>query len=49
VLEFPYVDPEHGRAEIERAIDRARLTLLDPDFAAAVPEAWKHRMRGSPP
>ena len=48
VLEFPYVDPERAHAEIEGAIDRARLTLLDPEFAEAVPESWKYRMRGAP-
>ena len=48
MLEFPYVDPAQSRAAIEGAIDRAHLTLIAPEFAEAVPEIWKHRMRGSP-
>jgi hypothetical protein len=47
LIEFPYVDPLAPGAAIEAAIDRARLELIDPEFAEAVPEAWKHRMRGS--
>jgi hypothetical protein len=45
VLEFPFLDP----AAVEAAIDRAHLEILDPGFAAAVPEAWKHRMRAQEP
>ncbi len=48
VVEFPYLEPEGAAASIQAAIDRAHLTLIDPAFAEAVPEAWKHRMRGSP-
>lgn len=49
VLAFPSVDPARERVEVDAAIDRAHLTILDPDFGAAVPEAWKHRMRASKP
>jgi hypothetical protein len=49
VLAFPCVDPANERAEVDAAIDRAHLTILDPGFGAAVPEAWKHRMRASKP
>lgn len=48
LLEFPFVDPGAPDAAIQAAIEQARLTLVDADFAAAVPEAWKHRMRGAP-
>lgn len=47
LLEFPFVDPGAPDAAIQAAVERARLTLLDADIAAAVPEAWKHRMRGA--
>lgn len=49
LLEFPYLPPEEAERAVQSAIDRAHLTLLDADFAEAVPETWKHRMRGSPP
>jgi hypothetical protein len=49
VLDFPFVPPADARAAIDGAIDGARLTILDPNFDEAVPEAWKHRMRGSKP
>lgn len=45
VLEFPFLEP----MALEEAIDRAHLTVFDPDFAEAVPEAWKHRMRTDEP
>ncbi len=48
-FEFPYVPTEDPAGVVQAAIDRARLRLLDPEFAEAVPEAWKHRMGGSPP
>lgn len=49
VVEFRLLPHEDERAAVESAIDRARLTLLDADFAEAVPEAWRHRMRGPKP
>ncbi|NOT32258.1 MAG: hypothetical protein HOP15_17570 [Planctomycetes bacterium] len=49
LLEFPFVPLEDAERAVQAAIDRAHLTLLDADFAEAVPETWKHRMRGSPP
>lgn len=49
VVEFPLLPSETRQAEIEAAIDAARLTLVDPHFEEAVPEAWKHRMRGTKP
>ncbi|MSR61308.1 MAG: peptidyl-prolyl cis-trans isomerase [Planctomycetes bacterium] len=52
-LTFPYLPlPAESSAEgnpLEAAIDHATLTLLDPEWAEAVPETWKHRMRGSKP
>lgn len=53
VVEFPVLPAdlsgEEEQARIEAAIDASRLTLLDPLFAESVPEAWKHRMRGTKP
>lgn len=49
VIEFSFLPAEGGQEAIEAAIDEARLTLMDPLFAEAVPEAWKHRMRGTKP
>jgi hypothetical protein len=45
LVEFPYLDP----VALEEAIDQARLTIVDPEFDWAVPEAWKHRMRAGKP
>ena len=45
LLEFAFLEP----LALEAAIDGARLTLVDPEFAEAVPEAWKHRMRSEKP
>jgi len=49
LVAFPYVDPGHLQEAIDTAVDSARLTLIEPDFAEAVPEAWKHRMHASLP
>ena len=49
VLEFPYLDREQDPLALEAAVDQAHLTIVDPDFGEAVPEAWKHRMHGNAP
>lgn len=49
LLEFPFLDRAHDPRVLETAVDRARLTLVDPQFGEAVPEAWKHRMRTGKP
>lgn len=46
LLEYPFVAGPQG---VEEAIDHARLTVIDPGFGEAIPEIWKHRMRGSKP
>lgn len=46
LFEFPYIDPRAVEATVQAAIEHARLRLVDTDYATAVPEAWKHRMRG---
>lgn len=45
VLEFSFLDA----LGVGEAIDRANLVIVDPEFGEAVPEAWKHRMRGHQP
>ena len=45
VLEFTYLD----ESAVERAIDGARLLIVDAEFGEAVPEVWKHRMHGGEP
>jgi len=49
LVEFPFVATEESALRREAAIDRSALTLLDPAFAEAVPEAWKHRMHATTP
>lgn len=47
LVEFAFLAPEEPTAGVEAAVDRAVLTLVDPAFAEAVPEAWKHRMHAT--
>jgi len=49
LISFPYLAQEGEANPVDAAIDRSTLTLFDPDWAEAVPETWKHRMRGSKP
>jgi hypothetical protein len=49
LAEFAFVPTAESRARLDQAVDRATLTLLDPAFAEAVPETWKHRMRATTP
>lgn len=49
LLEFPWLDLANDPMALEKAIDRAHLALVDPEFARAVPESWKHRMRAEAP
>jgi hypothetical protein len=44
--EFPYLDPTTGRADLEAALDRAHLSIVDEAWRDAVPTYWQHRMRG---
>jgi hypothetical protein len=43
-FDFPFIQAETARADIEAALDRARLTILDPDWRDAVPAAWRYRL-----
>lgn len=44
-IDFPYLSPEEG-AELEAAIDRTRLTIVDESWREAVPLSWVYRMQG---
>lgn len=45
-FDFPYLDPSTAREQIERALDRSTLKIVDPAWNEAVPTAWQYRMRG---
>lgn len=47
-LEFPYVDPAEPGKELRAAIDASTLVVVDADWGEAIPEDWKHRMKGEP-
>jgi hypothetical protein len=49
LLEFPYVAVAEAKAAHAFALDRAVLTIVDPAWREAVPEAWQHRMRAQTP
>lgn len=49
LVEFAFVPTTEASARLDQAVDAATLTLLDPAFAEAVPETWKHRMRATTP
>ncbi|HEX6882063.1 MAG TPA: hypothetical protein VF530_01720 [Planctomycetota bacterium] len=49
LVEFAFVPRAESSLRLDQAVDRATLTLLDPAFAEAVPETWKHRMRATTP
>ena len=49
LLEFPFIPPEEARARMEAALDAVTLTIVDPAWEEAIPESWKHRMRGKSP
>ncbi|MEX1025707.1 MAG: hypothetical protein WD226_11595 [Planctomycetota bacterium] len=46
LVDYPFLEPESARRDLARAVDDARLTIVDPDYEAIVPEAWKYRMDG---
>ena len=46
VYDFPYLDPLRWRADVEAALDRAELTIVDPAWRDVIPTWWQHRMRG---
>lgn len=43
ILSFPYLAP----TLVDRAVDECRLAVVDDAWGELVPEAWKHRMRGT--
>ena len=47
LLEFAYMTPATLKQDVDQAVNGARLTVLDPSWGEAIPEDWKHRMRGA--
>jgi hypothetical protein len=43
-FDFPFVQVETAKADLEAALDRARLTIVDPAWRDAVPAAWRYRL-----
>jgi hypothetical protein len=41
---FPWLDPPTLHQQVESAYDRCRLTIVDPQWRAIVPELTQHRM-----
>jgi hypothetical protein len=46
MLEYPYLPTSELHLEIEAALDRSVLTVVDPAWREVVPQSWKHRMSG---
>jgi len=49
VFNFPYVDVETARADLEAAIDRSHLIILDDAWRYAVPAALRYRLHAENP
>lgn len=46
LLEHPFLPASELRLEIDTALDRSVLTVVDPAWREVVPQSWKHRMSG---
>lgn len=44
LLDFPYLEKRADRNEIEEAMDRTRLLIVDPSWRTVVPEHTQYRM-----
>ena len=49
LFSFPYLDGETARADIEAAIDRSHLIILDDAWRDAVPAALRYRLHAENP
>lgn len=49
LFNFPYLDAETARADIEAAIDRSRLIILDETWRDAVPASLRYRLHAENP
>ncbi len=43
-FDFPFVQLETAKADLEAALDRSRLTIVDPAWRDAVPAVWRYRL-----
>lgn len=48
-FDFPYLEAATARADIEAALDRSRLTILDENWRDAVPAALRYRFHAESP
>jgi hypothetical protein len=48
-FDFPYLDADTVRSDIESALDRSRLTILDDSWREAVPAACRFRFHVESP
>jgi hypothetical protein len=44
LVEFPWLDPEAPRVEVETMLDASRLVIVDPSWNQIVPGYWRHRL-----
>ncbi|HJO25675.1 MAG: hypothetical protein CMK00_09035 [Planctomycetes bacterium] len=44
LVEFPWLDPQAPRIEVETVLDASRLTIVDPAWNQIVPGFWRHRL-----
>jgi hypothetical protein len=49
MVEFPWLDPEAPRVEVETVLDASRLTIVDPAWRVIVPGFWRHRLGADRP
>lgn len=49
IFDFPYLDADTARADIEAAIDRSHLIILDEAWRDAVPAALRYRLHAENP
>ena len=43
-FDFPFVQIETAKADLEAAYDRSRLVIVDPTWRDAVPATWRYRL-----
>ena len=49
VFDFPYLDLDTATADIDAALDRSHLTILDESWRDAIPATWRYRLHAENP
>lgn len=49
MVEFPWLDPEAPRLEVNARLDASHLTIVDPAWRSIVPGFWRHRLGAERP